>query len=63
MFLKLQKQTNLNRNIESGGDNTALVDATSQLDDDLAGAVVINNLELTNIAFKLNQILTWWSII
>ena len=36
--------------IETRGDNAALVDAASELHDDLAAAVVIDNLELANVA-------------
>lgn len=36
--------------VETGGDNTGLVDASDELDNDLAGAVVIDLLELTNVA-------------
>jgi hypothetical protein len=35
--------------VETGGDNTALVDTTDELDNDLAGTVVINLLELANV--------------
>lgn len=35
--------------VETGGDNTALVDTTNELDNDLAGTVVINLLELANV--------------
>ena len=38
-------------NVVSGGDNTSLVQATVELDDNLAVAVVINFLEFTNVAF------------
>lgn len=40
----------LDTNIESWRDDTALVDAASQLNDDLAGAVVIDNFELSNVS-------------
>jgi hypothetical protein len=35
--------------VETGRDNTALVDTTKELDNDLAGTVIINFLELANI--------------
>lgn len=35
--------------VEAGRDDTALVDATVELDDDLAGSVVVNLLELLNV--------------
>jgi hypothetical protein len=37
-------------NVVAGGDDTGLVEATVQLDDDLAGAVVIDLLELSDVA-------------
>lgn len=40
----------------AGADDTALVETAVELDDDLAGAVVVDFLEFTNVAFK-NQIL------
>ena len=40
----------VNADIEAGGDDSALVDAAVQVHDDLAGAVVIDNLELVNVA-------------
>ena len=36
--------------VEAGRDDTALVDATVQVDDDLAGALVIDDLELLDVA-------------
>lgn len=36
--------------VETGGDDTGLVDASDELDNDLAGAVVINLLKLTDVA-------------
>lgn len=36
--------------VVAGGDDTGLVDAAVELDDDLAVAVVINLLELANVA-------------
>ena len=36
--------------IESGGDNSALVDAANELHHNLAGAVVVDHLELANVA-------------
>lgn len=37
-------------NVVAGGDDTGLVEAAVQLDDDLAGAVVIDLLELSDVA-------------
>jgi hypothetical protein len=37
-------------NVESGRDDSGLVDATVELDDDLAGSVVVDLLELLNVA-------------
>ena len=39
-------------NVVSWRDDTSLVQAAVQLDDDLAGAVVVNLLEFTNVALK-----------
>lgn len=36
-------------NVETGRDDTALVEATDEVDDDLARALIINDLELTNV--------------
>lgn len=36
--------------IEPGGDDSALVQATGQVDNDLAGPVVVDDLELANVA-------------
>ena len=36
--------------IEAGGDATALVQATNQIDNDLSGAVVVHNGDVTNVA-------------
>ena len=38
--------------VVAGRDDTSLVQAAVQLDDDLAGAVVIDLLELANVAWK-----------
>ena len=37
-------------NVESGGDDTALVDSSVKLDDNLAGSVVIDFLEFSDVA-------------
>ena len=39
--------------VESWRNDTTLVQSTGQLNDDLTRSVVINVLELTNVAFKL----------
>jgi len=39
-----------NLQIEAGGDDTALVDATDKLNHNLAAAVVVNHLELPNVS-------------
>ena len=36
--------------VEPGHDDAALVEATGQVDDDLAAAVVVDDLELSNVA-------------
>lgn len=40
------------RNVEARRNDTALVDSSEQLNDDLAGSVVVNLLELANVAWK-----------
>ena len=37
------------RDVEAGRDHAALVQATVELDDDLAGPVVVDDLEFTNV--------------
>lgn len=37
--------------VVAGADDTGLVETSVKLDDDLAGAVVVNLLELANVAF------------
>ena len=39
--------------VEPGRDNPALVDAPNEVDHDLAGAVVVDDLELPNVACGL----------
>lgn len=43
----------VNGNVEAGRDDTALVKTAVELDDDLAGAVVVNNLKLANVTCVL----------
>lgn len=43
------------RAVETGGDDTRLVQTSQQVHYDLAGAVVIDNLELSNVAVLLHQ--------
>ena len=38
-------------NVESGGDDTTLVQAAIKFDNDLLGAVVINDLKFTNVSY------------
>lgn len=42
--------------VEAWADDTALVDATSQLNNDLARAVVVNQLELANVTVLLHNL-------
>lgn len=42
----------LEADVVAGGDDTSLVEAAVELDDNLAGAVVIDLLELANVAWK-----------
>ena len=37
--------------VKAGGDHTAFVKATVQLDDDLAGAVVVDDLKLSDVSY------------
>jgi hypothetical protein len=37
--------------VETGGDDTALVDTTNELNNNLAGTVIVNLLELANVAY------------
>lgn len=41
------------RNVEPGADDTALVDTAQQLDHDLARAVVVDLLELADVACEI----------
>lgn len=41
--------------VEAGGDDTSLVKTTVELDDDLAGTVVIDDLEFTDVAVSLHD--------
>ena len=41
--------------VETGGDDTALVEATVQLNDDLAGAGIIDDGEFADVALGLHQ--------
>lgn len=41
--------------IVSGGDDSALVDATDKLDDDLLASVVIDDFELTDVLVLLHD--------
>jgi hypothetical protein len=42
----------VHRAIETGRDNSALVDAADQVNNNLATAVIIENLEFANVALK-----------
>ena len=41
--------------IESGGDNSALVESSIQVDNDLASASIINDLKLIDVAVSLHD--------
>lgn len=41
----------VNGNVEAGRDDTALVETTVELDNDLAATVVVNELELADVAW------------
>jgi hypothetical protein len=38
--------------VETWADDAALVQATHQVDDDLAATMVVDNFELTNVSFR-----------
>ena len=42
--------------VESRGDDTTLVDSTVELDDNLAGSVVVDDLESINVAFIVSHV-------
>jgi len=42
--------------VEAGGDDTALVDAADELHHDLASAMVVKDLEITNITILLHDL-------
>jgi hypothetical protein len=42
-------------NVVSGGDDTGLVEAAVQLDNDLAGSVVVDLLKFTNVAYQIEH--------
>jgi hypothetical protein len=44
--------TAVNSNVESRGDDTALVQSTVELDNDLAASVVIDDFEFTNVTWS-----------
>ncbi len=43
-------------NIKSGRDDTALVQSTKEVDDDLSASVVVDDLELSNITVLLHDL-------
>jgi hypothetical protein len=43
-------------NVESRRDDTTLVQATQQVDDDLATSVVVDDLEVTNVTVLLHNL-------
>ena len=45
----------VDRDVEAGRDDAALVEAAVQLDDNLAAAVVVDNLELADVACRGRQ--------
>ena len=47
-----------NLDVVAGGDDTGLVQTAVELNDDLAGAVVINDLELADVACAVHQHVT-----
>ncbi len=51
--LSLDLHTYLDGNVEAGGNHSALVDAADQLNNDFSVAVIIEHLELANVAYSL----------
>ena len=47
----------LDSNVESWGNNTTLIDATDELNNDLSRAVIVENLEFTDVAFGFTKFL------
>lgn len=45
--------------VETGRDNTTLVKTTIELDDDLAGTVVIDLLEFANVTYSIPEIIKY----
>lgn len=43
-------RTYVELDVEAGGDDTALVDAADEVHHDLAGALVVDDLELTDVS-------------
>ena len=48
--------TVVNTDVESGRDDTTLVQSTVELDDNLAASVVVDDLELADVTWKMNGI-------
>lgn len=42
--------------VESGGDDTALVQTTEQVDDDLSASVIVDDLEVSNVTVLLHNL-------
>lgn len=42
-------------NVEAGREDSALVDAADQLNDDLARSVVVDDLELSDVSYDANE--------
>jgi hypothetical protein len=50
-----QGHTGVDRDVESGRDDTSLVQSTVELNDDLSTSVVIDDLEFTNVTYKVSR--------
>ena len=44
------------RDIEPGGDDAALVDSSEELDDDLPGSVVVNDFKFSDVPSLLHKL-------
>ena len=50
-----------NLDVVAGGDDTGLVEAAVELHDDLAGSVVVDDLELADVAWEGGSMFATWS--
>ncbi len=50
MRLKSEMRSYVKSNVESWGDNTALIKSSSEFNNDLVGSMVIDNFEFTDVS-------------